>query len=514
MSSPCEECVQVCEQGTCELSLTEQCTEQCVVVPCNDVHHDYSLCEAANAIAGCDIMCTDGPDCDAIDTILQCCPEYHQLFVEQRPQPSQHGTFSWPFSPDNSLHGYMNHDSSLYGNESSSSTPQLANSPVSMTHTPHSAMSSISPSHPPPISAPQGQGMPGHQTSSMFTCMWGNCGATFHTLNELVGHVNLQHLRLPTSNVAPPAIPQPSSSQHLRRTDALSCMWADCQVYSTPSSVPGPSIGDQANNALGVLASHLLQDHLGLSTPAPTVHSDDATQVSPPASGPPTPAPEHDCSAPQAHVCRWVGCGESFASCDALTQHINAAHVGSGKAHYDCYWEGCSRHGDSGFASKQKICRHLQSHTGHRPFQCSICQQNFSEAATLAQHMRRHTQESAYPLLPLYLDILIITSPEPYVCDYPGCGKSFAITGALTIHKRTHNGEKPFKCTFCERAFTESSNLSKHLRTHTGHRPYPCAEPGCNKTFARPDQLARHMTVHRKKDVKPEPAEREGQVAA
>ena len=40
---------------------------------------------------------------------------------------------------------------------------------------------------------------------------------------------------------------------------------------------------------------------------------------------------------------------------------------------------------------------------------------------------------------------------EPYVCDYPGCGKSFAITGALTIHKRTHNGDKPFKCTYCDR---------------------------------------------------------------
>ena len=72
---------------------------------------------------------------------------------------------------------------------------------------------------------------------------------------------------------------------------------------------------------------------------------------------------------------------------------------------------------------------------------------------------------------------------EPYVCDVPGCGKAFAIAGALTIHKRTHNGDKPFKCTYCDRcvavslrcnpsfdtvprcrAFSESSNLSKHVR--------------------------------------------------
>ena len=45
---------------------------------------------------------------------------------------------------------------------------------------------------------------------------------------------------------------------------------------------------------------------------------------------------------------------------------------------------------------------------------------------------------------------------------------------------------------------------AKQLRTHTGARPYSCNEPGCNKSFARPDQLARHMNVHKKKA--PEPA--------
>ena len=81
MSSACEECVQECEQGTCELELTEQCTEQCVVVPCNDAHHGLAPCEAANAIAGCDIMCTDGPECAAIDTIVSILSNYPLLAI-------------------------------------------------------------------------------------------------------------------------------------------------------------------------------------------------------------------------------------------------------------------------------------------------------------------------------------------------------------------------------------------------------------------------------------------------
>ncbi|KAJ2968835.1 hypothetical protein NUW54_g13104 [Trametes sanguinea] len=104
-----------------------------------------------------------------------------------------------------------------------------------------------------------------------------------------------------------------------------------------------------------------------------------------------------------------------------------------------------SRRRTSAAAVRITIVSGRGSHTGHRPFQCSVCHQHFSEAATLAQHMRRHTQE------------------KPYVCDFPGCGKAFAIAGALTIHKRIHNGSKPFKCTYCDRAFSESSNLSKHL---------------------------------------------------
>lgn len=374
---------------------------------------------------------------------------------------------------DQFLHGYgahvASHHGSFYAADSSASTPQLVTN--SLAPTPHSAMSPVS-SMSSPMSMSHDHSLHHPHASPGLVCMWGNCGATFATMNELVGHVNLQHLRLPAAS-APPARTDPS---------ALSCLWADCQVYPTPSSVPGPSAGNAADNALGVLASHLLQDHLGLPTPTdaaprragagtagdPARRSaeSDATSVSPPVSCPPTPAPEHDCDAPAAHVCRWTGCGESFASCDALTAHINSNHVGSGKAHYDCYWEGCSRHGDNGFASKQKICRHLQVRPAGSPD--TICAESRNRVIRAIGRSNARYVPRISPKLRrwrsicggIHKKVSILWAMycaatdcplEPYVCDYPGCGKSFAITGALTIHKRTHNGHKPFKCTFCDR---------------------------------------------------------------
>ncbi|EMD39231.1 hypothetical protein CERSUDRAFT_134205 [Gelatoporia subvermispora B] len=534
----CGECVRECEVASCSVELTSQCTDQCVVVACNDAHHPVPLFSAVPAEQPCDTTCLNSPDCATFDEFLQCCADAHESLTQSmlgQDNLGMNNSFG-PWDFEALLCSCTDSSSTVYSQASSSSNQSpvdsVAPSPQIVASVPFQPQPAISHPVSPIPSLPSSQSHIQHPAYPLGTainpsaqsgplrCMWGDCGQTFTSLNELVGHVNLQHLRLPGPGPAAPnpaaSLPSPPSTlpsampyqqpplhqQTFSDPTSLSCLWADCQQYPNPQSIPGTSSSTSLDNALGFLATHLLHDHLGVSgrgvapTGAPPFAGPEFKQVhgaagqrrtpprgDEPIAGPPTPVPEHDCSQPSAHVCRWRACTECFMSCDELTAHIAAVHVGGGRAHYDCYWEGCNRHGELGFASKQKISRHLQSHTGHRPFQCTVCGQNFSEAATLAQHMRRHTQE------------------KPYVCDFPGCGKAFAITGALTIHKRTHNGNKPFKCTYCDKAFAESSNLSKHLRTHTGVRPYTCPEPGCNKAFARPDQLQRHMKVHGKKGM-------------
>ncbi|KDQ13064.1 hypothetical protein BOTBODRAFT_112088 [Botryobasidium botryosum FD-172 SS1] len=341
--------------------------------------------------------------------------------------------------------------------------------------------------------------------STSYPCRWSGCSQIFSSTNELVTHVNLAHLR------SAPNHSFMAASSVDGDPSPLSCLWDDCHAHPTlQSSSLGAPFTDPD---LAALAAHLIHDHLGLENldlalditktpsgvanraPAPAFFKDFSPILpsfskpphdpeTPSSSDVPTPSSASSSTTSQAtHKCGWEACTEAFADSEALTNHITSVHVGSGQAHYHCYWTDCERNGKKSFASRQKILRHIQSHTGHRPFHCTQCEQCFSEAATLQQHLRRHSQE------------------KPYACDYPGCGKAFAITGALTIHKRIHNGEKPFKCTYCDRAFSETSNLSKHLRTHTGVRPYLCKEPGCGKRFARPDQLNRHLNskTHRGK---------------
>ena len=165
-----------------------------------------------------------------------------------------------------------------------------------------------------------------------------------------------------------------------------------------------------------------------------------------------------------------------------------------------------------------------QSHTGHRPFQCSVCHQNFSEAATLAQHMRRHTRESGSPIPDF--------SPVPRCPDRPvrravrvrlpwlrqgvrdrgraddpqAHAQRQQAVQVLVLRARILRVLQSLKT--CESRFaaarTTDADNHPQLRTHTGARPYACTEPGCNKSFARPDQLARHQNVHRKKSVETE----------
>ena len=195
-------------------------------------------------------------------------------------------------------------------------------------------------------------------------------------------------------------------------------------------------------------------------------------------------------------------CGDTFARPGQLKSHTFRKHF-SGKMR-SCQCPDCP----AAFFTGSDLKRHRLIHTGEKPFVCSNCSSAFKTVNELNAHRRIHTGEKPHvcdecsasfaqssQLKKHKLSKHSSVRIRPYPC--PDCCSAFITRFDLVNHRRTHTGDKPFKCGNCAALFSQASALKTHMqRKHSPGipRPFPC--PGCTAAFFTRSDLKEHQRVH------------------
>ncbi|NP_001094421.1 BCL11 transcription factor A b [Danio rerio] len=91
----------------------------------------------------------------------------------------------------------------------------------------------------------------------------------------------------------------------------------------------------------------------------------------------------------------------------------------------------------------------------NRPSPMQRLLQPFQPGASHSPSGPRSTPTQQTPTLP---------TAKAKSCEF--CGKSFKFQSNLIVHRRSHTGEKPYKCHLCNHACTQASKLKRHMKTH------------------------------------------------
>ena len=99
-------------------------------------------------------------------------------------------------------------------------------------------------------------------------------------------------------------------------------------------------------------------------------------------------------------------------------------------------------------------------------------------------------------MLKIFYNITELSTPATKeVAQGEVCSFCYKIVNKKKIkqHQKTHTGEKPYQCEFCNKSFSRSDKLSAHRKGHADDDSYTCF---CGMSFSRVDRMRLHACTH------------------